>query len=88
MHRLYSIKFSMDPDSDKDSMGFWRTNTSDWRIELTECDSLQNVNWIINYPYNNATGPPGWVEVEFEGADRVSENYRLYTWGGEGERCA
>ena len=87
MHRLYSIKFSMDPDSDKDSMGFWRTNTSDWRIELTECDSLQNVNWIINYPYNNATGPPGWVEVEFEGADRVSENYRLYTWGGENERC-
>lgn len=87
MHRLYSIKFSMDPESDGDSMGFWRTNTSDWRIELVECDTLKNVNWIINYPYNNATAPLGWVEVEFEGSERVSENYHLYTWGGEDDRC-
>tara|TARA_B100000459_G_scaffold146894_1_gene114324 strand:+ start:894 stop:2390 length:1497 start_codon:yes stop_codon:yes gene_type:complete len=87
MHRLYSIKFSMDPNSDKESMGFWRTNTSDWQVELTDCDTLKNVNWIINYPYTNLTAPEGWVEVKFEGSDRVSDNYHLYTWGGENERC-
>jgi len=77
----------MDPLSDKESMGFWRTNTSDWQVELTDCDTLKNVNWIINYPYTNLTAPEGWVEVKFEGYDRVSDNYHLYTWGGENERC-
>lgn len=88
MHRIYSIKFPMDPNNDMDSMGYWRHNSTDWHAELLECDTLQDVNWIINYPTGHAIAPEGWVEVEFKGSEKVSENYHLYTWGGENERCA
>ena len=88
VHRMYSIKFAMDSDSDGDNLGFWRHNDTDWHNELLECDTLKDVNWIVNYPTGHAVAPEGWVEVEFEGSDRVSENYHLYTWSGENERCA
>lgn len=87
MQRMYSVKFAMDPDSDGDNLGFWRHNSSDWHTELLECDVLKDVNWIINYPTGNAIAPEGWIEVEFDGSDRVDENYHLYTWGGENEHC-
>jgi len=88
MQRMYSVKFAMDSDSDGDNLGFWRHNSSDWHTELLECDVLKDVNWIINYPAANAIAPEGWIEVEFDGSDRVDENYHLYTWGGENEHCA
>jgi hypothetical protein len=88
MQRMYSVKFAMDPDSDGDNLGFWRHNSSDWHTELLECDVLKDVNWIINYPTGQAIAPEGWIEVEFDGSDRVDENYHLYTWGGENEHCA
>lgn len=88
VHRMYSVKFAMDPDSDGDNLGFWRHNSSDWHTELLECDVLKDVNWIINYPTGYAIAPEGWIEVEFDGSDRVNENYHLYTWGGENGHCA
>tara|TARA_Y100000741_G_scaffold91831_1_gene68131 strand:- start:101 stop:571 length:471 start_codon:yes stop_codon:yes gene_type:complete len=88
VHRMYSIKFAMDSDSDGDNLGFWRHNDTDWHNELLECDTLKDVNWIVNYPTGYAVAPEGWVEVEFEGSDRVDEDYHLYTWGGENERCS
>ena len=88
MHRLYSIKFSMDPDSDGQNNGFWRTSESLWQSELLECSHFENVNWIIKYHTGDEIKIDGWVEVDFEGSDKVSENYRLYTWGGNSERCA
>ena len=88
MHRLYSIKFSMDPDSDGQNNGFWRTSESLWQSELLGCSHFENVNWIIKYHTGDEIKIDGWVEVDFEGSDKVSENYRLYTWGGNSERCA
>ena len=87
MHRLYSIKFSSDPYSELDNDGIWRTSNSDWKGELDRCE-LHDVNFIIFYVDVDSSSPENWVEVEFEGADGVSENYRLYTWGGENERCS
>ena len=40
VHRMYSIKFAMDSDSDGDNLGFWRHNDTDWHNELLECDTL------------------------------------------------
>ena len=88
MHRLYSIKFSMDPESDGENNGFWRTGTSLWQDELAQCEIFGNVNWIIKYHTGDEIVLDGWQEVKFKGSEKVSENYRLFTWGGAGERCA
>ena len=88
MHRLYSIKFSMDPESDGESIGHWRSNDSGWQLELSECNQLSNVTWIFVFHDLTPSISSEWEEVDFEGSDKVSEGYRLYKWGGEGERCA
>ena len=88
MHRLYSIKFSMDPDSDGESIGHWRSNDSGWQVELLECDQLSNVTWIFVFHDLTPSISSEWEEVDFEGSDKVSQGYQLYKWGGEGERCA
>jgi hypothetical protein len=87
LHRMYSIKFSMDPNSDGDNLGFWRTTDSDWDNELSQCENLGDVEWIVVYPYIDPVIPEGWIEIEFEGSDLVSDAYHLYTWGEEIERC-
>ena len=87
IHRMYSIKFSMDPESDGENLGFWRDGDSDWHTELLECDTLKDVNWIVNYPTGNTIAPEGWIEINFEDSNTVDDDYRLYTWGGSDERC-
>jgi len=87
IHRLYSIKFSMDPDSDGDNLGFWRTKDSGWENELLQCDEFQDIEWIVVYPWIDPVIPDGWVETDFEGSEMVSDSYELYVWGEEYERC-
>ena len=88
VHRMYSLKFSMDPDSDGDNLGFWRMKDSGWENELSDCDALRDVKWIVVYPYIDPEIPEGWVEVEFEDSELVSDAYHLYTWGEENARCS
>ena len=88
MHRLYSIKFSMDPDSDGESIGHWRSNDSGWQVELLECNQLSNVTWIFVFHDLTPSMSSEWEEIDFEGSDKVSQGYQLYKWGGEDERCA
>ena len=77
----------MDPNSDGDNLGFWRTTDSDWDNELSQCENLGDVEWIVVYPYIDPIIPEGWIEIEFDGSDLVSDAYHLYTWGEEIERC-
>ena len=87
VHRLYSIKFSMDPDSDGDNLGFWRTKDSGWENELSQCDTFKDIEWIVVYPWIDPVIPEGWVKTDFEDSETVSSSYELYTWGEEYERC-
>ena len=87
VHRMYSIKFSMDPDSDGDNLGFWRTKDSGWDAELSQCDMFKDVEWIIVYPYIDPVIPEGWVEIDFEDSESVSDSYHLYKWGEDYVRC-
>ena len=87
MHRLYTIKFSMDPDSDGDHTGFWRSKNSGWEAELAQCDLFKDIEWIVVYPWIDPIIPEGWVKTDFEGSDLVSDSYELYAWGEEYERC-
>ncbi len=88
MHRMYSMKFPMDPDNDMNNLAYWRSNSTEWHAELLECEILQDVNWIVDYRTGQAIAPEGWIEVEFEGSELIDEKYHLYTWGGENERCS
>ena len=87
VHRMYSLKFSMDPDSDGEHLGFWRMKDSGWESELSDCDAMADVEYIVVYPYIDPVIPEGWEEVEFEGSQSVSDAYHLYTWGEEYDRC-
>ncbi len=88
IHRMYSIKFSMDPNSDGDNLGFWRMKDSGWQDELLQCDTLVNVEYIVVFPHIDPIIPDGWVEIEFKDSDLVSDAYHLYEWGEEIERCS
>jgi hypothetical protein len=87
VHRLYTIKFAMDPDSDGENLGFWRNKDSGWEAELSECETFKDIEWIIVYPYIDPILPEGWIEIDFEGSENVSDSYELYVWGEENERC-
>lgn len=88
MHRLYSLKFEADPESEIDNNGYWRTTNSGWQIELEECQELINVEWIIYYSDVNYQSPMGWVETEYDNSNSIDDSYKLFKWGGEDDRCS
>ena len=49
--------------------------------------TFKDIDWIIVYPYIDPIIPEGWVEIEFEDSEKVSDSYHLYVWGEENERC-
>jgi hypothetical protein len=88
MHRMYSMHLTLDPESDGLNIAYWRTSGSNWTAELSDCNEFIDVNWIVFDPPGKIEVPNGWERVSFEESNVVNREYRLYTWGGENERCA
>ena len=86
MHRLYSLKFEADPESEIDNNGYWRTTNSGWQIELEECQELINVEWIIYFSDIDYQSPMGWVETEYDNFNSIDDSYN-YSSGVEKMTC-
>ena len=87
MHRMYTMHLTLDPLSDKTNLAIWRTTDSGWEAELSECEELENVYWIV-VDYTGLEGvPEGWNSIEIKTDLTINLGYQLLEWGGENERC-
>ncbi len=87
MHRMYTMHITLDPDSDKSNLAIWRTTDSGWELELTECEDLKEIAWIVVDYTGIDTIPDGWESVEIETDDVINLQYRLLKWGESYDRC-
>lgn len=87
MHRMYSMKLTLDPESDKDNIAIWRTTGSGWESELAECDILSDVEWIIVGYSGIPNIPDNWIEVEINTDLVDNTEYSLLKWGEDFARC-
>ena len=87
MHRMYSMKLTLDPESDKDNIAIWRTTDSGWKTELTECNSLLDIEWIIVGYSGISEIPDNWIEVEIDSDLVENTDYKLLKWGEDFARC-
>ena len=68
MHWLYTFRLELDPDSDKNITGHWRSPDSNWEIELagqqmTQRGNLDNVEFIILAPNIDTNPPQDWILI-------------------------
>ena len=87
MHRMYTMHITLDPDSDKSNLAIWRTTDSGWELELTECEDLKEIAWIVVDYTGIDTIPDGWESVEIKTDDVINLQYRLLKWGESYVRC-
>ncbi len=87
MHRMYTMHITLDPDSDKSNLAIWRTTDSGWELELTECEDLKEIAWIVVDYTGIDTIPDGWESVEIKTDDVINVQYRLLKWGESYDRC-
>ena len=87
MHRMYTMHITLDPDSDKSNLAIWRTTDSGWELELTECEDLKEIAWIVVDYTGIDTIPDGWESVEIKTDDVINLQYRLLKWGESYDRC-
>ncbi len=87
MHRMYTMHITLDPDSDKSNLAIWRTTDSGWELELTECEDLKEIAWIVVDYTGIDTIPDGWESVEIETDDVINLQYGLLKWGESYDRC-
>jgi hypothetical protein len=73
MHWLYTFRLEIDPDSDRNITGHWRSPDSNWEIELegqqmVQRGSLDDVEFIIIAPNIDVSPPSGWKLISSDEA--------------------
>ena len=68
MHWLYTFRLEIDPESDRNITGHWRSPDSNWEIELEgqqmiQRGNLENVEFIIIAPNIDTTPPQDWILI-------------------------
>ena len=74
MHEMYVLQFSIDPESDDDHVAHWRTSTSGWQAQLSDCSSLGPTTWVIVSDHDEVYDVLNWEKIEVSN----SNDWSLY----------
>ena len=86
MHWLYTFHYEVDPYGDREIIGHWRADITDWEDELLNGTShanrgdLSNVHWVVLSPDVPWSPPVGWRPVAVDAAPLMNGGCDWIIW--------
>ena len=68
MHEMYVLQFALDPESSEGHTAHWRSTSSAWQHELSDCSSIGASDWVITSMQDDVYDLLNWQKVDVEGA--------------------